>query len=261
MLSDFEVITHKFPDRQDIRIYAIADVHLGAKEHLEREWKAFCDNLLKDPYAYLILDGDLINNGLKNSRTNVYEETMRPREQKRVMVEMLTPLKERVLAATSGNHERRSAKEADDDITYDIMTKLDLEHLYRENIAFVKIQFGNNRVNGAVNPTYVLAVTHGSGGGILTGSAVNRAERFGYVMDGIDALIVGHTHKPFVTEPVKIKVDTRHNKAQFAPFKVMNVSSWLAYGGYAVQKMYLPTGYTKQIMTLKGTKKEIRVET
>ena len=259
MTPDFELITHKFPNK-DIKIYPIADVHLGAREHLDREWKVFCTEILKDENAYIILAGDLINNALKNSVSNVYEETMRPREQKRIMVEMLTPLRDRILAATSGNHERRSAKEADDDVTYDIMCKLDLEHLYRENIAIVKIQMGNNRTHGESNPTYVLAVTHGAGGGMLTGAAVNRAERFGYVWDGIDALIVGHTHKPFDTEPVKLKVDPRQNKVYYTPFRVISVSSWLAYGGYAVRKMLLPAGNTRHIMTLRGNHKEIRIE-
>lgn len=260
MLSDFELITHKFPKREDIRIYPIADVHLGAAEHLYREWSLFCANVLKDPNAYIILAGDLVNNALKTSVSNVYEETMRPREQKRLMVEMLTPLRERILCATSGNHERRSAKDADDDVTYDIMCKLDLESIYRENMAFVRIQIGDNKIDGTRNPTYVLGVTHGSGGGMLTGGSVNRAERFGYIFDGIDSLIVGHTHKPFVTDPVKVKIDPHNNRISFVPFRVVSVSSWLSYGGYAVQKMLLPAANTRHIITLKGNKKEIRIE-
>lgn len=259
MLPDFELITHKFPNK-DIKIYPIADVHLGAKEHLDREWKAFCTDILKDENAYIILAGDLVNNALKNSVSNVYEETMRPREQKRIMVEMLTPLRDRILAATSGNHERRSAKEADDDVTYDIMCKLDLEHLYRENIAVIKCKFGRDKIDGKRNPCYILAVTHGAGGGMLTGSAVNRAERFGYIWDGLDALVVGHTHKPFDTEPMKLKVDKQRNRVELVPFRVVSVSSWLAYGGYAVRKMLLPAGNTRHIMTLCGNHKEIRIE-
>lgn len=262
MLSEYEFITHKFPDRQDIRIYVIVDVHLGAKEHLEREWNQFCDNILKDENARIILAGDLINNGLKSSVSNVYEETMRPREQKRVMTEMLRPLKDRILCATTGNHERRSGKDADDDPTYDIMCKLDLEHLYRENMAFVKLLFGDTcRGDGKRNPAYVLAVTHGAGGGFYTGSSVNKAENFAYIFDGIDALVVGHCHKPFETYPEKIKVDAHHNKIYPVPIKVICGTSWLAYGGYAMQKMLRPASHVKQVMTIRGKKKEISIET
>jgi predicted phosphodiesterase len=259
MLSDFEIITHHFPDNRDILLFPISDVHLGASEHMEKEWADFCRQIEETPNAYIILGGDLINNATRNSVSNVFEETMRPREQKKVIAEMLMPLRDRILCAVSGNHERRSGKDADDDPTYDIMCKLDIEHLYRENMAFVKIQIGSKEGNGEKNPTYVLTVTHGAGGGILTGGAVNRNERFGYVVDGMDCLIVGHTHKPFVTQPSKVKIDPFNNKVSIKPFKVVSSSSWLNYGGYAAQKMLLPSSHAPQTITLCGNRKDIKV--
>ena len=258
MLSDFELITHHFPDRNDITIYPISDVHLGAAEHMTREWELFCQRVVNEPNSYIILGGDLINNGTRTSVTNIFEETMRPREQKKVMVKMLEPLRDKILCAVSGNHERRN-RDVDNDITYDILCKLDLEHLYRENIAFVKIQMGRQRGDGLKNPTYVLVVTHGSGGGVLTGGAVNRNERFGYVLDGADALIVGHTHKPYVTQPAKLKIDAQNNRVSIKPFKVVSMTSWMTYGGYAAQKMLLPTSHAPQAIKLCGRRKEITV--
>lgn len=260
MLSDFELIQHKFPTRPDLHIYPIADVHLGAAEHMEKEWINFCDTILEDPNAYICLGGDLLNNCTRSSVSNIFAEKIMPRQAKKMMVEMLAPLRDRIICAVTGNHERRSIKDADDDPTYDILCKLDLESLYRENMAFVKIQMGDQDGNGRKNPTYVLCVSHGAGGGVLTGSAVNRGERFGYVLDGVDALIVGHTHKPFVTQPAKIKVDTHNNNVLIRPFKVVSCTSWLSYGGYAAQKMLLPSSHTPQIITLRGKTKEIRVE-
>ena len=259
MLSDFELICHQFPDRPDLHIYPISDVHLGAAEHMERAWASFCDTLLSDPNAYIILGGDLINNATRNSVSNIFEEVLRPREQKKRVVEMLTPLKGRILCGTTGNHERRSVKDADDDPTYDIMCKLDLEHLYRENIAFVKIQMGKINGHGENNPTYVLAVTHGAGGGMLPGGTINRNERFGYAIDGIDALIVGHSHKPMISQPAKIKVDTHNNRISIRPFKVVVATSWLDWGGYAAQKMLLPSSHAPQLITLHGKHKQIDV--
>jgi predicted phosphodiesterase len=212
---------------------------------------------VNEPNSYIILGGDLINNATRNSVSNIFEETMRPREQKKVMVKMLEPLRDKILCAVSGNHERRN-RDVDNDITYDIMCKLDLEWLYRENIAFIKIQIGKLNGDGARNPTYTLVVTHGSGG-ILTGGAVNRNERFGYVLDGADALIVGHTHKPYVTQPSKIKIDAQNNRVSIKPFKVVSMTSWLGYGGYAAQKMLLPTSHAPQTIKLCGRRKEITV--
>ena len=259
------MITHKFFGGHDITVIPISDVHWGANEQMENEWLSFLNMVAKTPNVYITLGGDLLNNGLKNSLTNVYREKYMPGESKRMMAKMLEPVRDRILCAVGGNHERRSAKEADTDITLDILSKLDLEHLYRENIAFCKIQLGkpqsdNGKMSaGEKRPTYVLVVTHGAGGGILTGAAVNRNERFGYVIDGMDALIVGHTHKPFITQPGKIKVDPFNNRVSVKPFKVISSTSWLEYGGYAAQKMLLPTTHCLHTMTLNGKKKEIVV--
>ena len=257
MLPDFEMITHKFPGRPDLTIVPISDVHLGASEQMWNQWESFCKKVLSDPNIYITLGGDLINNGTRSSVSNVFEETIRPRDQKRMMAEMLKPIRDRILCAVSGNHERRSGKDADDDPTYDILCKLDRENLYRENIAFVKIQMGDPTSNGKQHPTYMLVVTHGAGGGVLTGGAVNRNERFGYAIDGADVIIVGHTHKPFITQPAKIYIDKYNNNVSVKPFKVVSSTSWLQYGGYAAQKMLTPSSHAAQTITLCGTKKEI----
>lgn len=210
------------------------------------------------PNVYLALAGDLINNATKSSVSNVFEDIYRPSEQKKMMAKLLEPVKDRILCAIPGNHEARSGKDADDDPMYDIMCKLDIEDRYRENIAIVKIRFGDNQKgSGRDNPTYIIAVVHGSGGGIYTGGAVNRNERFGYVFDGIDGLITGHTHKPVLSVPSKIHVNPRNNTVSLTPFRVITATSWLKYGGYSARKMLLPASHVLQTMTLSGNKKEI----
>jgi UDP-2,3-diacylglucosamine pyrophosphatase LpxH len=252
------MIIHKFPN-EDITIYPIADVHLGSQECMEQEFIKFINMVKETPNVYLALGGDLIDNGTRNGLTNVFRATMPPSQQKREMANILAPVRDKILCAVSGNHERRSGKDVDDDPTYDILCKLDKEEIYRENMAFVKLQFGNTKNNGAFNPTYTLVVTHGAGGGQLTSGAVLRGERFGYAVDGMDALIIGHTHKPFITNPGKIVIDKFNNIVSVKPFKVINMTSWLKYGDYAAQKMLLPSTHSLQTLTLRGNRKEMVV--
>lgn len=259
MLGDFEMIIHRFPDGEDITIFPIADVHLGSQECMEQEFIDFINMVKETPNVYLILGGDLIDNGTRNGLTNVFRATMPPSQQKREMANILAPARDKILCAVSGNHERRSGKDVDDDPTYDILCKLDKEEIYRENMAFMKLQFGNTKNNGAFNPTYTLVVTHGAGGGQLTSGAVLRGERFGYAVDGMDALIIGHTHKPFITNPGKIVIDKFNNIVSVKPFKVINMTSWLKYGDYAAQKMLLPSTHSLQTLTLRGNRKEMVV--
>ena len=230
-----DIIIQNF--NKDIIICPISDVHFGALGYNEKAWNDFCKWVEKEENVYLTLGGDLINNGTKNSVSGPFDDIVRPREQKRRMAEMLMPIRDRILCAVPGNHEGRSGKDADDDPMADIMCKLDLEDLYREEMAFVKIAMKNHKET--INQ-YILGVTHGSGGGIFTGATVNRNERFGNVIDGIDCLIIGHSHKPFVTKPKKIVVDGNNNYIKMTKYVVIGSTSWLSYGGYALKKMLLP---------------------
>lgn len=239
MLSDFKMIVHEFDN--PITIFPISDVHFGALEHLNKEWMEFCKKIEKTPNAYIILGGDMVNNNVRTcSFINPYDELVRPREQKKRMVEYLTPIKDRILCAVSGNHEARSIKDDDVDITYDIMSKLDIEDLYRQNMCFMKVSLGHRKDDNSPIQSYTFGITHGAGGGIYTGATVNRNERFGNVIEGLDCLIVGHTHKGTVSKPSKIVIDRKNAKVSMSYYTVISMTSWLNYGGYAMKKMLLP---------------------
>ncbi len=60
-------------------------------------------------------------------------------------------------------------------------------------------------------------------------------------------------------EILRIKIDPFNNKVDIKPFKVVSSSSWLKYGGYAAQKMLLPSSHAPQVITLCGRRKDIKI--
>ena len=243
MRSDFDLIVHEICDKE-IKIYPIADVHFGALEHDTKAWEKFCNKVSNEANSYLILAGDLINNNTRSSVGSPWDDVVRPREQKRRMVEYLEPLRERLLCCISGNHERRSLKDADDDPTYDIMTKLDLEDIYRQNAAFMKIRLGARGPKGrgdgiGYDTSFKFAVNHGAGGG-TTGSSVNRNEKWGTVIDGVDCVISAHTHKGAITRPSKIVIDDVNDLVTVKDFVVVTCVPWQNFGAYPLQQMMQP---------------------
>lgn len=239
MIPDTTVIWRDLGEIPCATLYAIADVHLGAEE---ANISAFEDLLLSiqtDPTAHIILHGDLIDNGLKSSVTNVYRQTMRPAEQKREMAKLLAPVRDKIVCILPGNHCGRSAKEADDCPAYDIASKLDLEDVYRENMAVIRYSIGKN--TSKQRPyTYTMAVVHGSGGGMYLGGTVNKNDNFIQSMDGIDMLLTAHVHKPYAHRGSKLTYDGPRRMMVQRPYLVMGAGSWLRYGGYAPRKLLRP---------------------
>jgi len=89
---------------------------------------------------------------------------------------------------------------------------------------------------------------------------VNRNERWGNVIDGVDCVIVGHTHKGTVSKPSKIVFNPYSNTVTIKEYIVISCVSWQRYAEYPLQKMLLPavTG-TPQILHLSDKQKNIEV--
>ena len=224
-------------DVKEATIFPLADVHLGAEGAEVQAFYALVNQIAKEPNSYVTLQGDLIDNGTRNSVTNIFRATMPPE-----MAKALEPIRDKILCLLPGNHERRSGKDADDDPMYDIAAKLDLEDRYREDIAFIRIALGRNhtRSSNGRQYSYTLACVHGAGGGALPGSGVNRADRFLQAMDGVDVFIMGHTHKPFALRGSKLVIDAANKRVTRRPTLSMCAGAWLGYVGYPVEKMLVP---------------------
>lgn len=77
MIDDFTPIVHRLRGRP-VKVWAVADVHIGAREADIDGFAAFLKRVENDPDSYLVIVGDILNNGTRDSLTNVYEETMPP---------------------------------------------------------------------------------------------------------------------------------------------------------------------------------------
>ena len=257
MQSDFDPMIYKF-DRT-IKVYPVGDLHIGAAKCMVDAWNRFKQKLIAEPDSYITVGGDVLNNSIKSSVGNIYEETMRPSEQKRWVAEQLSDIKDRILCVVNGNHCERSSKETDDSPLYDVCCKLDIEERFRENAAFLILRMGDINGAGQRNPTYTMCVTHGSGGGVLTGGAINKNERFGMVIDGMDVLVTAHVHKGAITKPQKIVIDAHNKKISLRDFTCVISTSWLEYGAYALRKQLTPASNQIQSIVLHRDHKQVEV--
>lgn len=236
-----------------LTLYPIGDVHYGARECREKQFTDYIQRIKVDDHAAVILLGDLINNSIRSSVANVYEEKYTPGQQKRDMIEMLRPIGDKVICAVEGNHERRSARECDVDITRDMCDAIGCGTAYAPDMAFLKVSVG--RKHNGKPATYMFLVTHGAGGGVLLGSGVNKPDAMQVRIDGIDGSISGHTHKPMKVRSLRMVFDSRNNNVVLTDTMIFVCTSWLEYGGYAAQKMLPPTAFHPDTIRLDGREK------
>lgn len=258
MLDDFTPIVHEFEGNEPVTIYPIADLHIGSPECRIEAWYEFIEKLKNEPRSYIVIAGDMMDNGLKNSKTNVYGQTMRPRDQKRWLVQELMPIRDKILCIVEGNHEARN-DDVDDSPLYDVTCKLDLEDVYRENGAFLILRIGDVKGNGKKNPTYTGLIQHGTGGGGMIGGQVNKLTKYAMSFEGLDFIVSGHTHKPFNVPDARLVLDTHNKRIIEKPFRAITATSWLKYGGYGFRKQYAPTAHSLAEIILSGDHKELRV--
>lgn len=214
-----------------IRVYAIGDVHLGAAEHMSKEWGRFLKMIEEDENAYLILTGDMMNNATKSSVSDIYSEVCSPSEQKKILHDQLYMVKDRILCGVMGNHENRSKKDVDLDPLYDVFVMLGIPERYRQNMAFLRLRLSHPE-SGKNLGTYHFCVAHGS--------TKTKNRNFANYVDGLDVMITSHTHDAEVDKPSKLVFDRSSDRIRIHPMVHINAVSWMAYGGYGARKMYAP---------------------
>ena len=236
MNNDLDVIVKTFPRSWErIHLYALGDIHVGSEQFDESAIRKKVRLIQNDPIAVVSLCGDLGDYGLKNSKTNVYQATMQPKEQQEYIYELFSPIKDKVVSAVPGNHEERLVKEVGICPLYDLCVLWGIEDVYRENVAILKLVFGvrGNKTTAANRPqqnTFMGITTHGS--------TRNKHKKFVACFDGIDFAVSGHTHTPEYSPHGKIRVNGNSATAKHVAYKEIVVDANLAPGGYSLKKEY-----------------------
>ena len=230
MNNDLDLIVKKYPHEWDsLRVYAIGDVHVGAPNFDERAIRKKIDIIRNDPCGVVVLCGDLGDYGLKNSKTNVYQATMQPKEQQEYIYQLFLPIADKIAAAVPGNHEERITKEVGLCPLYDLCVRWGVPEVYRENVAITKYLFGQHS-NGKQQVCFVGVTTHGS--------SRNRHRHFMSNFSNVDFSVAGHSHTPSYSPQGRIVVNARYNVATHVPYKEIVVDANLQPGGYSLKKEY-----------------------
>ena len=221
-----------------IEIHTFADLHLGDR-HTDMDLiKSRIKEVQEKENAYCILNGDLLNNATKTSVSDSYAEEIPPMEQIQKAINLFNPIKDKILAITTGNHESRTYNKEGIDLIEVMARQMGMFNKFSKTGALLFIRFGEqsrgkkeSSGSGKVRKMcYTIYTTHGRGGGRKEGAKAIRLADMAGIVDA-DIYIHSHTHLPMIMKQAFYRTDTPNSTAKCVDKLFVNTAATLL-GGY-----------------------------
>lgn len=186
---------------------------------------------IKRTNCKVILMGDLMEAASSHSvGAGWVEQTYSPQEQLDTLVEILKPIKDKILLNLEGNHEERIWKHSGIKVSKVLSNMLKVP--YGGYSAFVKLKVGKNN--------YIIYAQHGSSGAWYPHTKLTAAMRTAQHTEA-DIYLYGHTHELLSLAVPWRYMDMRSRAIKFGKRYFVLTGSFLEYAeSYAEKKNMYP---------------------
>lgn len=237
-------------------LYTLADLHIGDPMADTRLIARRVEQIDRDPQGLCILNGDLLNTALRNSVSDVYGEVATPMQQIDEACSLLTPIRDKIIGVTTGNHEARTYRDDGIDMTRLVCRQIGVEDKYAPEGVLVFLRFGlrggESRHKGQNNAQwYSIYATHGSGGGRKEGAKAIRLADMAAIVDA-DIYIHSHTHLPMIMKQSFYRVSNQQCSVQLVEKLFVNTGATLDYGGYGQAYEFKPSSKSTPVIQLES---------
>ena len=253
------IIENDLSKYDEVIIFDLADIHLGNEAFDKSLFESDLKFIKETSNVFVILGGDLIENNTKNTVGSVFQQLLSPREQKRMIVDYLKPIKHKILGSVQGNHEARiDNKSSDTDIAEDIAGILGVPYNPFAVLNYISVGF-NEKINRPYR--YSILTRHGSSGGTTISGAVNGSLKARNILLGVDIFMSGHTHQQSVIDTQDRIWYSQSKSVREINSKFITTGAYLSYsrGGYAVAHGMVGKKCGALGVVLSGLKKNIMV--
>ncbi len=242
---------------KQIKVIVLSDLHYGNPYCSMRHFDRTLDFIKTNDDVYCFLNGDMLEAVTKVSKGDVYKQKITPQEQRNEVIDLLKPIKHKVLGVTTGNHEQRIYNETGIDLSSDIAKELDAP--YRPEGMLFKLSFGDGN-NNTKNKPFVFwsYITHGYGGARTKSAKAVKAERLSTWVHA-DWYAMSHDHVVNVAPDIYLMPDNRGmvDKYNFLSGKVtakremlVKTNAFLKWGGYAESGGFPPSDLATPVINL-----------
>ena len=240
----------------DLRVIVLSDLHYGNPYCSVKHFQRTVD-FIRDNNCVCFLNGDLLEAVTKASKGDVYTQQLTPQQQRDDVVSLLEPIKDKILAVTTGNHEQRIYNETGVDLSLDIATALNAP--YRAEGMLFKLSLGDYNSHTKGKPfVFWSYITHGYGGARTKSAKAVKAERAGTWIPQCDWVAMSHDHVVNIAPDVDFVPDNRGIiKDGFLSGKItahrkmlVKTNAFLKWGGYAEMGGFPPSDLATPLIQL-----------
>ena len=240
-------------DIEELEVHIFADEHIG-DEHCDMDrLLERVERVKNTPNAICILNGDIIDNATKTSIGDIYSQAFMPMEQLQRAVDIFSPIRDKIVCITNGNHESRTYRKEGIDLALMLATQFGLKDKYTATSALLFIRFGWD-AHHSRRMCYTVYVLHGSGGGRKEGAKAIRLADMASIID-TDIYVHSHTHLPMVMKQGFCRIDRQNSSVNMVDKLFVNTASNLNYGGYGEAGEFKPSSKHTPIIILNGRDK------
>jgi predicted phosphodiesterase len=220
-----KVITYNASSR--FKLYPIGDIHAGSIHCAEHEISNKIAEIKLDKDAYIIGIGDYADSIVKDdfrfdidglapwvSKSNIVES------QRKWIVDLFSPVKEKIVCLLTGNHEEAIHHNFQDDITLNIANDLDVP--WAGYAAFIELLF--QRENSKERHLVVIHAWHGAGAAQTEGARLNRLMRLVNEVQA-DVYLMGHLH--CITQHTPERLVCKNGVIRSQKLSAVITGSWL----------------------------------
>jgi DNA polymerase II small subunit/DNA polymerase delta subunit B len=226
----------------DIYVIPISDVHLGDKgftKECEKKLKGYINWVKTTPNAFVILNGDLVNCATRLSKSSPFDQNMDLAEQIEGIVELLKPIKNKILGAINGNHENRLSDYTGYSPTISICERLGIDYL-GDSATYI-LRLGCRKKLNSPRLSFTIYSHHTTGGGNSIGSKINRIASMREIVANADVFVGSHNHMLGAIHGVTQIINETTSKLETVRQMIVDTGGYLDWNNtYAERNMLAP---------------------
>lgn len=233
-----KIIKVKF---NDAYLYPLSDLHIGDKGFTKKSEEKLKQNIewvRTTKNAFACLNGDVLNVATRTSLSSPFEQEKNLEQQIDKAVELLKPIKHKIVGAIDGNHEQRLANYTGYSPTIAICRELGIDYMQNSALYIFRMGLVNNRKSS--RESFIVYCHHTTYGGRTIGGKMNRINMLRDIVANADVYIGSHNHMVGAIPAITLMVNKDTGKVNEIRQMIVDSGSYLEWNESYAERAMLP---------------------